>query len=63
MEELIAVEFFVTLSVIDIIKIVIISLYVLFMIFMYLKRIATIERSKIFKLDHLKYNSMKYKEF
>lgn len=37
MEGLIAVEFFVTLSVIDIIKIVILSLYVLFMIFMYLK--------------------------
>lgn len=38
MEGLIAVEFFVTLSVIDIIKIVILSLYVLFMIFMYLKK-------------------------
>ncbi len=37
MEELIAVEFFVTLSVIDIIKIVLISLWILFVIFMYLK--------------------------
>ena len=38
MEGLIAVDFFVTLSVIDIIKIVTLSLYVLFMIFMYLKK-------------------------
>lgn len=37
MEGLIAVEFFVTLSVIDIIKIVLISLWILFVIFMYLK--------------------------